>query len=58
MDDDMLKEFVVELGYREDYDVNSGLKAKLEKSGFNTSGEFEGHVQTMWRVFGEFWGDE
>ena len=50
-----LDQYVVDLSYREDYDVNESIKAKLEKSGFNLGGELEKQVPTLWRLFGQFW---
>ena len=50
-----LKQFVLDLNYREDYDINLELKDKLQKAGFNLVGEFESPVATKWRIFGEFW---
>lgn len=50
-----LKQFVLDLNYREDFDINLELKDKLEKAGFNLVGEFEPPVPTKWRIFGEFW---
>ncbi len=50
-----LKQFVLDLNYREDFDINIELKEKLEKAGFNLVGDFEPPVATKWRIFGEFW---
>ncbi len=50
-----LKEFILDINYKEDYDIHMALKTKLEKAGFNFGGEFEKHMPTMWRLFGEFW---
>lgn len=50
-----LKEFIIDVNYREDYDINPVLRTKLEKAGFQLGNEFECHVPTLWRIFGEFW---
>ncbi|HWR40508.1 MAG TPA: hypothetical protein VN611_13500, partial [Patescibacteria group bacterium] len=50
-----LDQYVVDLGYREDYDVNEQLKVKLEKAGFSLGGDLEKQVATLWRLFGQFW---
>lgn len=50
-----VEEFVIDLNYREDFDINPLLYAKLEKAGFHLNVDFECHKPTMWRLFGEFW---
>lgn len=50
-----LKEFMLDINYKEDFDIHLPLKAKLEKVGFNLGGQFEQPIPTMWRLFGEFW---
>lgn len=50
-----LKEFILDVSCREDFDINLSLKNKLDRAGFNVGGEFERHIPTMWRLFGEFW---
>ena len=50
-----LDQYVVDLSYREDYDVNDHLRIKLEKSGFSLGGDLEKHIPTLWRLFGHFW---
>lgn len=50
-----LKQFIIDLHYGEDFDIHANLRLKLEKSGFHVGREFEEHVPTVWRIFGEFW---
>lgn len=49
-----LKNFSLNLQYKEDYGINAGLKAKLEGIGFDLGGEFEKHQSTVWEIQGEF----
>ena len=49
-----LKEFAVNLVYRDDYGINGGLKLRAQRSGFDLGGSFEEHKETVWRVSGRF----
>jgi hypothetical protein len=49
-----LTSFQLALSYEDDYGVNLGLKAKIDKYGLEVGGSFEEHVSTLWKLSGEF----
>ncbi|MFT3770905.1 MAG: hypothetical protein QM820_36260 [Minicystis sp.] len=49
-----LKSFSFSLEYSDDYGVNLGLKAKVEKAGLDAGGAFHKHQATIWLFEGEF----
>ncbi len=49
-----LKTFSLNLQYQEDYGVNLGLKAEIEKAGLDLGGQFEKHQSTTWEIRGTF----
>lgn len=49
-----LRDFSLNVSYLDDFGINAGLKAKIEKSGLEIGGKFEGHEATIWRISGTF----
>lgn len=49
-----LKEFNLSITYQDDFGVNAGIKAAVQKVGLDIGGSFEDHQSTVWRVEGEF----
>jgi len=49
-----LQTFSLNLQYQEDYGINIGLKAGVEKAGLDLGGQFEKHQSTTWEIRGSF----
>jgi hypothetical protein len=49
-----LKTFFLNLQYQEDYGINVGLKASIEKKGLEIGGQFEQYQSTVWEISGTF----
>ena len=49
-----LKKFSLNLQYQEDYGINVGLEARVEKAGLDLGGQFERHQSTTWWIHGTF----
>jgi len=52
--DHWLKDFHLQVNYREDFGVTTEIASKLVKKGFGLGGEFERKVNTTWSVSGSF----
>lgn len=49
-----MRSFSLAISNEEDHNINAGLKAKLEKGGFDIGGTFRDHVATTWKMTGTF----
>lgn len=49
-----LKEFLIDVRSADDFGVNVGLKALIQKTGLDAGGEFVEHKNTTWRLEGTF----
>jgi hypothetical protein len=49
-----LQEFDLSVRYEDDYGVNLGLKAEVQKVGLDLGGRFETHQSTVWNIKGKF----
>lgn len=49
-----MRSFSFAISNEEDHNINAGLKAKLEKGGFEIGGTFKDHVATTWKMTGTF----
>jgi hypothetical protein len=49
-----LCDFSLSVSYEDDFGVNAGLKASVQKIGLELGGRFEDHVSTIWRISGQF----
>jgi hypothetical protein len=49
-----LREFSLTVSYEDDFGVNAGLKANVQKAGLELGGQFENHESTIWRISGQF----
>ncbi len=49
-----LMDFDLNLQYNDNYGINSELKSKISKGGFDLGGKFENHVATTWHISGTF----
>jgi hypothetical protein len=49
-----LKNFSIDLKYADDFGINAGLAAKIQKTGLDVGGKFEDHQSTHWRISGRF----
>jgi len=48
------KRISLQINYNEDFNINGGLKAKVEGAGFDMGGSFEEQVNTSWSITGTF----
>ncbi|MED1201782.1 hypothetical protein [Heyndrickxia acidicola] len=49
-----LKDFSLELHYKEDFNVNASIRAKVQEYGLGLGGSFEKHESTTWILQGTF----
>jgi hypothetical protein len=49
-----LTEFSMAVSYEDDFGVNIGLKAKIDKYGLEVGGDFQNHQSTLWSISGTF----
>ena len=49
-----LTSYELEVKYGDDYGIDVGLKAMIEKSGLDIGGEFVKHQKTVWKIKGTF----
>jgi len=49
-----LRDFSLDVSYKDDFGVNAGLKAAVSKTGLDLGGKFEEHQSTVWRLSGKF----
>lgn len=49
-----LKEFNLNVSYKDDFGIGVKLKADVEKAGFEVGSCFQSHEETIWKITGEF----
>jgi hypothetical protein len=49
-----LRDFSLSVSYQDDFGVNAGLKATVQRVGLELGGTFEDHASTVWRISGRF----
>jgi hypothetical protein len=49
-----LREFSLDVRSSDDFGINASLKALVNKVGLDAGGKFVEHVETIWRLEGEF----
>jgi hypothetical protein len=49
-----LREFSLNVSYKDDYGINSKLKTEIDKSGFEIGASFQTHKETVWNIKGNF----
>ncbi|UTF51815.1 hypothetical protein NLA06_07995 [Desulfomicrobium sp. ZS1] len=53
-----MQQFSLNVVYEDDYGVNAGLKVRAQKAGLELGGSFEDHMATIWKIHGEFNGND
>jgi len=49
-----LKEFSMNVTYKDDFGIGVKLKGEIEKAGFEIGTNFQGHNETVWNINGKF----
>lgn len=49
-----LKQFSINVSYKDDFGVNMSLKSKIEKAGIDFGAGFQDHKATVWNITGAF----